>query len=74
MTLCEAYAYGQEQLKNAGIEDAVLDAWYLLEFTTGISRAQYFLCRDTEVSREQEVLYKEHIENKMIVQKVVLEW
>ena len=39
MTLCEAYAYGQEQLQSAQIEDAVLDAWYLLEYTTGISRA-----------------------------------
>ena len=43
MTLREAYEYGQEELKLAGIEDAAVDAWYLMEFVTGISRAMYFL-------------------------------
>ena len=64
MTLCEAYAYGQEQLKNAEIEDAVLDAWYLLEFVTGISRAQYFLHMDAEMTGEQEKQYQTHIERR----------
>ncbi|MFR8016065.1 MAG: hypothetical protein ACLU48_05550 [Clostridiaceae bacterium] len=31
-------------LKNAGIAEADLDAWYLFEQIFGISRAQYFLC------------------------------
>ena len=35
MTLKQAYEYGQEQLKNAEIDDAALDAWYLLEYVTG---------------------------------------
>ena len=39
MTLKEAYEYGQVQLKNAEIDDAVLDAWYLLEHVIGISRS-----------------------------------
>ena len=39
MTLRGAYEYGQEKLKNAGISDAAVDAWYLLEFATGLSRA-----------------------------------
>ena len=34
MTLREAYEYGQKQLNEANIEDADLDAWYLLEFVT----------------------------------------
>lgn len=58
MTLREAYEYGQEKLKNAGIEDAVLDAWYLLEFVTGISRAMYFVRMNEEMSVEQEMGYK----------------
>lgn len=36
--------YGKKILKNAGIAEADLDAWYLLEQIFGISRAEYFLC------------------------------
>lgn len=36
--------YGKKILKNAGIAEADLDAWYLFEQIFGISRAQYFLC------------------------------
>lgn len=36
--------YGKKVLKNAGIVEADLDAWYLFEQSFGISRAQYFLC------------------------------
>lgn len=61
MTLKEAYEYGQEQLKNAKINDAVLDAWYLLEYVTGISRAMYFMDMDREISSEQETMYCSYI-------------
>lgn len=36
--------YGKKILKNAGIVEADLDAWYLFEQVFGISRAQYFMC------------------------------
>lgn len=36
--------YGKKILKNAGIVEADLGAWYLFEQSFGISRAQYFLC------------------------------
>lgn len=36
--------YGKKILKNAGIAEAELDAWYLFEQSFEISRAQYFLC------------------------------
>ena len=36
--------YGKKILKNAGLVEADLDAWYLFEQSFGISRAQYFLC------------------------------
>ena len=42
MTLREAYEYGQEQLKKVDIEDATVEAWYLIEYVTGITRAMYF--------------------------------
>lgn len=65
MTLKEAYEYGQEQLKNAEIDDAVLDAWYLLEYVTGISRAMYFMDMKREISLEQESMYRTYIDNRV---------
>ena len=34
------YAEGEERLRQAGIEEAGLDAWYLLEFVTGVDRSE----------------------------------
>ena len=49
MTLREAYEYGRKQLNLAGIDDADLDAWYLLEFVTGITRTMYYVkMQDTQ--------------------------
>lgn len=62
MTLREAYEYGQKQLNLADIEDAALDAWYLLEYTTGISRAMYFLNMQEELADGQEEKYRKYIE------------
>lgn len=61
MTLREAYEYGQKQLRQAEIEDADLDAWYLLEFTTGVSRAMYFLKMQEHISEQQEEAYYKYI-------------
>lgn len=41
-TLRKLYENGEELLQNAGIEEAKLDAWYLLEYVTGIGRASYY--------------------------------
>lgn len=64
MTLKEAYEYGQKRLAIAGIDDAVLDAWYLLEHITGISRAIYFLRMNEEMNEQMEVQYKEYLETR----------
>lgn len=61
MTLKEAYEYGQEQLKNVGIDDADLDAWYLLEHVTGITRAGYFMDMHHVLSAEEEAQYSEFV-------------
>lgn len=61
MTLQEAYEYGQKQLNEANIEDANLDAWYLLEFVTGINRTMYYLKMQETISTEQEELYRKYI-------------
>ena len=44
-TLKAMYAEGEEQLRQAGIEEAGLDAWYLLEFVTGVDKAHYYMNR-----------------------------
>ena len=61
MTLKEAYEYGQEQLKNVGIDDADLDAWYLLEHVTGITRAGYFMDMHRALSEKEEAEYREFV-------------
>lgn len=52
-----------ERLDAAGIADADIDAWYLLEFVTGMSRASYFLKKynrpsDEEIRKFEELLEK----------------
>lgn len=64
MTLKEAYEYGKEQLELVEIDDAVLDAWYLLEYVTGISRAMYFLDMNKSLSSEQERQYRDYVETR----------
>ncbi len=61
MTLREAYEYGQEQLKKAEIEEAGLDAWYLLEHVTGVTRTTYFLDMNREISSDEEIKFREYI-------------
>lgn len=49
MTLKEACERGAAQLRESGIDDASLDAWYLLEHVTGLSRASYLLNSQKEL-------------------------
>ena len=61
LTLQMIYKEGAETLEHAGIPDAPLDAWYLLEYVTGISRASYFGDPKREVPKEQAESYREVI-------------
>ena len=61
LTLQMIYKEGAETLEHAGIPDAKLDAWYLLEYVTGISRASYFGDPKREVPKEQAESYREVI-------------
>lgn len=61
MTFREAYAWGEAELREAGIDDANVDAWYLLEYVTGISRAMYFMKMMEQVPAEHEIKYREYI-------------
>ena len=42
-TLKAAYTLGRERLRRAGVPEADLDAWYLLEYVTGLGRASYLM-------------------------------
>jgi len=55
---------GKETLQSSGITEWDLDAWYLLEYVTGVSRSQYFLEPEREVSPEQADTYRKLIEKR----------
>lgn len=57
MTVREACARGTGLLEQKGIPEAALDAWYLLEHVTGISRAQYFADGGKALDEAQETRY-----------------
>ena len=60
--LKNAYRNGTEKLRNAGVPEPQLDAWYLLEYVTGIGRASYYADPDREMAAEQKTKYDKCIE------------
>lgn len=60
-TLQQIYKEGIERLREAGIKEAELDAWYLLEYTTGITKASYYGEPAKEVDEEKALEYLEKI-------------
>ena len=57
MTLREAWNFGKKRLTAAEVPDADLDAWYLLEWCTGVSRSHYLAYPDETISQNQEEQY-----------------
>lgn len=64
MTLGEAYRYGREKLEAAGVPDASLDAWYLLEYTNGCSKSHYLACPEEPLTEEGRVRFQKGIEER----------
>ncbi len=64
MTLCEAYAHGSAYLKEQGILEAELDAWYLLEHLTGKSRSWYYAHGEEELTPAQVIGYENFLQNR----------
>ena len=62
MTLREACQKGAEVLGKASVPEAALDAWYLLEWCTGVSRSHYLAYPEEALSKEQECRYLEALE------------
>lgn len=65
--------YGKKILKNAGIVEADLDAWYLFGQIFGISRAQYFLCARENIagSTAQKMAAQEQTGNSLESKKAL---
>lgn len=57
-------AKGECILREAGIEDASLDAWYLLEHVSGMGRADYFMNREEQAPPEEQKQYLELLEQR----------
>lgn len=52
---------GKRTLEEAGIEDAAIDAWLLLEWITGMSRASYLAHSQDEMQEDKEKAYQDAI-------------
>lgn len=53
MTYAQLLQEGEQTLVTAGVAEAKLDAWYLLSYVTGMSRAMYLLKCQDEVAAKQ---------------------
>ena len=66
MTMQQALQAGELKLTESGITEAKIDAWYLLEFVTGVSRAMYYAFPDKLLTDEQERKYTYYIEQRSL--------
>ena len=64
MVLSDVLRYGEETLQNAGIADAKIDAFTLLEMASGVNRTTYLLYKDHKVNEQQFESYKRLIERR----------
>ena len=60
-TLRQIIETGTARLEEAGVGEAALDAWYLLEYCTGISRAAYYGEPDRSLEEALAEQYMEYI-------------
>ncbi len=64
LELQKLYLEGQRVLKEQGIEEYPIDAWYLMEYVTGITKASYYADPDRELTKEQAERYRRCIERR----------
>jgi release factor glutamine methyltransferase len=57
VTLLEACRYGEEQLRAAGVPEAKLDAWLLLEYVSGCSKSHYYAYQEEQLTEETRKRY-----------------
>ena len=64
MTLAEAYQAGKQILLDAGIREYGLDAWYLLEFVTGVNKAAFYLEPKQRITESQKAEFLSYIRER----------
>lgn len=64
MTYRQLLARGKERLEQAGIADAVVDSWELLEHVSGLDRNAYYMHMEDRVAEEQCSAYDRCIEKR----------
>ena len=64
MTYQELLELGTKSLEQAQENDAELDAWYLLEYVSGMQRAAYYLHMKEEAEADLVTRYRELIERR----------
>ena len=65
MTLEELYKKGTDMLKEAGIENPSVDAFYLLEYAACIDKTKYLMYKDQTVTKLNIDQYMQLIEQRM---------
>ena len=64
MTLKEGYQYGIQLLEEAGVQEARLDAWILLEEATQVTRATYYADSDITITKEAKKQYMQWLDKR----------
>lgn len=71
-TYQESVAWGTRLLCDAQIPEAEVDAWYLFEHVTGLSRASYFLKLQEEMPEAQKEAFRTVLEQRL--QRIPLQY
>lgn len=64
MDLRSALEYGKQVLTESNIEDAANDAWLLLSYTTGITRASYFMDTERLLTEKEEEAFLSYLKRR----------
>lgn len=66
MTLLEACREGVRRLFEAGVPEAELNAWYLLEWACGVTKSHYLAYPEEVLSKEQERRFLEALKQRAL--------
>ena len=58
MTYREAVEFGTKSLTDAGVPDAALDAWYLLQMVCRIERSYYYVHGEEDITQDAQKEYE----------------
>ena len=61
MTYREAVEFGTKCLTDAGVPDAALDAWYLLQMICKIERSYYYVHGEEDITQDAQKEYVRHV-------------